>query len=277
MSLTVYRKYTTILMLILFLMAAVVGSASPAYGANMSVELLFPAATLVSDDGDTVVFQVDEAMDCQNIVLYGIWQRLDDNLEANKGMVTLARADGEYISLDADQDFTYTEQGQPKLRQLEMNLQSIDLEPGDYTITLGADINANSGDTLGKDYVWQFSAVEAAEEPAADPAWPEVATLTVSNLKANGVTLTWSAASNATAYKILINGVETVTVTDAVSIDINDLEASTSYTFKVEAGNGEVWTDNGPSITVITAAPQAAEPPQVVVAEISNKGDIHYF
>ena len=135
MSLTVYRKYTTIIMLILFLMTAVVGSASPAYGANMSVELLSPAATLVSDDGDTVVFQVDEAMDCQNIVFkWNFGKGLDDNLEANKGMVTLATADGEYISLDAAQDFTYTEQGQPKLKQLEMNLQSVDLEPGDYRL-----------------------------------------------------------------------------------------------------------------------------------------------
>jgi len=276
MSVTVFRKSTTILMVILFLMMAVVGSAAPAYGANMSVELLSPAATLVSDDGDSVVYQVDEAMNCQNIVFqWNFGKGLDNNLEATKAMVTLAKADGEPISLDTAQDITYTEQNQPKLKKLEMNLQSIDLEPGDYTIRLDAAIKANNGDTLGKEYVWQFSAVEAAEEPSGNPpTWPEAATLTVSNLKANSLTLNWSAASDATAYKIFTNGAETAAVTDAVSIDINDLQASTSYTFKVEAGNGEVWTEDGPSVTVVTAAPEAAVAPQVVVAEIGNKGDI---
>jgi uncharacterized repeat protein (TIGR02059 family) len=277
MNCKVYRKSTTVLMMILFLTMAVVGNVSSAYGQDMSVELLSPAATAVSGDGDAVVFQVNEALESENIVFqWNFGKGLDNNLEASKGLVTLAAAGGEPISLDIAQDFTYTEQEQPKLKQLELNLQNTDLEPGDYTVTLGAAIQANNGDTLGKDYVWRFSVAEAAaEKPAANPpAWPEGATLTASDITADSLTLTWVAASDATAYKVFVDGVETATVNDGVSIELNDLKAGTSYIFKVEAGNGEVWTDDGPSATVATAEAEAAEAPQLVTAEISNKGDI---
>jgi len=135
----------------------------PVQAEDMTVALLSPSATLESEVGSTVTYQVEQEMDSNNIVFqWNFGNGIDTYWNTNIGLVTLAEAGGSSVVLDSS-DFTYTKADSPvKLRQMELNLKSKALEPGkDYTVTLGAAIAANNGtDTLGKDYVWQFSTAD---------------------------------------------------------------------------------------------------------------------
>jgi hypothetical protein len=83
---------------------------------------------------------------------------LDKNLDSNLQQISLKTKNGEPVVLSID-DFKYTKQETPKLRQLELTLKSSALIAAtDYIIEMGAGITANNGtDSLGKTYSWEFS------------------------------------------------------------------------------------------------------------------------
>ena len=144
-------------------MSMIVGM-PPVKAANMTVELLSPAAAFVSADDSKVTYQLNDALDKNNIVFkWNFSNGIDTNLDASKGHISLAEAGSTSIDL-TNAEFKYSKVETPvKLRQLELSLKSTALEAGkDYTITLGAAIKANNGDELGKDYIWQFSTAAAS-------------------------------------------------------------------------------------------------------------------
>ena len=83
---------------------------------------------------------------------------IDDKLESNLQQISLKTKNGEPVVLSAD-DFNYTKQDTPKLRQLELTLKSSPLAADtEYIIEMGAGITANNGkDSLGKIYSWEFT------------------------------------------------------------------------------------------------------------------------
>ncbi|NLV23068.1 MAG: hypothetical protein GXY49_14000, partial [Syntrophomonadaceae bacterium] len=52
------RSYTAIIVALFFIMSMIIG-VPPVQAADMTVELLSPAATFISDDGSTVIYQVN--------------------------------------------------------------------------------------------------------------------------------------------------------------------------------------------------------------------------
>ncbi|TNJ64358.1 S-layer protein [Paenibacillus hemerocallicola] len=100
--------------------------------------------------------------------------------------------------------------------------------------------------------------IQLTYDPNADaeaPAWAGNAALTATNVSQTQLQLTWSGATDNTAvtgYKLYQGGQEIATVTGNV-YDVTGLLSSTSYTFKVEAGDASGnWSANGPSSTVTT-------------------------
>ena len=93
----------------------------------------------------------------------------------------------------------------------------------------------------------------------AAPIWLSGSTLTASDITSTGVTLSWTAANDATAvtgYRIYQNGTLIGTVAGTITTySVTGLSASTSYSFQVQAGNADgLWTSNGPSATTTTSA-----------------------
>ncbi|TEB14841.1 Chitinase A1 precursor [Pelotomaculum sp. FP] len=98
---------------------------------------------------------------------------------------------------------------------------------------------------------------------ASAPSWPTGSTLTPSNIAQNGLTLTWSAATDnagVTGYKVYQDGMELTTVDgDILTYDVTGLTADTQYTFTVQAGNAAgSWSTDGPSTTLSTLPSSAA-------------------
>ncbi len=98
---------------------------------------------------------------------------------------------------------------------------------------------------------------------ASAPSWPTGSTLTPSNIAQNGLTLTWSAATDnagVTGYKVYQDGMELTTVDgDILTYDVTGLTADTQYTFTVQAGNAAGnWSTDGPSTTLSTLPSSAA-------------------
>lgn len=88
------------------------------------------------------------------------------------------------------------------------------------------------------------------------PAWPAGSTLTASGTTKTRTTLSWTAAEDdagVTGYRIFQDNSLIQTVTSAVySCEVTGLSPSTTYTFKVQAGDADNnWTD-GPTVTVRT-------------------------
>jgi chitodextrinase len=72
---------------------------------------------------------------------------------------------------------------------------------------------------------------------SSPPAWPD-AQLDVSNLTAESLTLTWSAATDdtgVTGYTVYQNGSPLASVTDGTSYGVANLGAGTTYTFSIQA------------------------------------------
>lgn len=98
--------------------------------------------------------------------------------------------------------------------------------------------------------------VTAKTTDAAAPTWTNAA-LSVSNITETGLTLTWTAANdniNVANYKIYEGNELIGTVAgDVLSYNVTGLNACTSYTFKVEAGDpSENWSSDGPAATAKT-------------------------
>ncbi|QJD86696.1 S-layer homology domain-containing protein [Cohnella herbarum] len=92
----------------------------------------------------------------------------------------------------------------------------------------------------------------------AQPAWVN-GSLATDRVTSGSVQLRWSGASDSEGimqYKIYRNGAEHASVTGSVySYEATGLSPATTYAFKVEAGNPfDVWSTDGPSVTVTTLA-----------------------
>ncbi|MCY9663446.1 endo-1,4-beta-xylanase [Paenibacillus alginolyticus] len=103
------------------------------------------------------------------------------------------------------------------------------------------------------------------------PAWASSSLLNETDTTANSVKLDWSAAQDAhgvTAYRVFQGNQELVTL-PATTKDflVNGLSPNTSFTFKVEAGDGSNnWSQSGPTITLKTnIGPDASAPQWPVV------------
>ena len=108
-----------------------------------------------------------------------------------------------------------------------------------------------------------------------EPDWNN-ASLLASNLEYSSLMLNWVGASddmNVTQYKIYKNGQELAVTQNTNSYPITGLTAETSYTFRVQAGDADGnWTNNGPTLTVVTPYRAIAE--AMVVVNESTKIDI---
>lgn len=112
-----------------------------------------PSATVENTYQITNPVSLDAIYFCWNFS-NGIDNKLDSNLQ----QISLKTKNGEPVVLSAD-DFNYTKQDTPKLRQLELTLKSSPLAADtEYIIEMGAGITANNGkDSLGKIYSWEFT------------------------------------------------------------------------------------------------------------------------
>ncbi|WP_219930226.1 S-layer homology domain-containing protein, partial [Paenibacillus agaridevorans] len=94
--------------------------------------------------------------------------------------------------------------------------------------------------------------------PELPPVWND-GVLSATNVGTSAVTLTWSGISgdeDVSGYKLYNGSNEIIELGgDVTSYRVTGLTADTAYTFKVEAGtNKNVWSTNGPSVNVRTAA-----------------------
>ncbi len=99
------------------------------------------------------------------------------------------------------------------------------------------------------------------------PTWPVDSLLTVTNISKTSLTLSWEAAADnegVTGYKVFKDGILLESVNGSTTTyNVTGLSPSTSYTFKVEAGDAAGnWTTTGPSVTVTTvpSVPDAEAP-----------------
>ena len=128
----------------------------------------------------------------------------------------------------------------------------------EYTFTIIAkDASSNYSKTGLKDTITTLPNVEPKDTTA--PTWTKESTLTASNVAPWELTLTWKAAQDDTAvtgYKIYRGSELIGTVTGSVMrYNVTGLVSSTSYTFKVEAGDAAGnWSTNGPSTIVTTSS-----------------------
>ena len=252
------QKSSIAMVLTLFFIMSMVLTVPPVQAADMTVELLSPAATLLSDDGTTVTYQVDEALDSANIVFqWNFGNGVDTYLEANEDLVTLTEVGGSSIVLDKSLDFSYAEQQEPKLRQLDLNLQSVELNPGsEYTVTLGAAITANNDATLAKNYIWQFStAVEAGGDPpdTTAPVINLVGSPTVdvplgAAYTDAGATASDNVDGDLTSAIVTVNNVNTSAI------------GSYSVTYNVKDSSENAADEVTRTVNVVAAAPDTTKP-----------------
>ncbi|MBI4733602.1 MAG: S-layer homology domain-containing protein, partial [Rubrobacteridae bacterium] len=88
------------------------------------------------------------------------------------------------------------------------------------------------------------------------PTWPGGAAITSSNLGSTSLELTWTEALDnvaVTNYKIYKNGSLYTTVGAVTTCNVTALSPSTTYTFKVEAGDAaDGWSTDGPQVNETT-------------------------
>jgi chitodextrinase len=127
--------------------------------------------------------------------------------------------------------------------------------PGAITVT-GAAIGTTDITIAFNDTAHTVATVTITVLPKL-PTWPADSKLEASGITSNGVTLTWTAAQDATAvtgYRIYQDGTLIATVNGSrTSYEVKGLSASTAYHFQVQAGNAEnVWSTSGPDIHITT-------------------------
>ncbi|MEC0226343.1 fibronectin type III domain-containing protein [Paenibacillus alba] len=94
-------------------------------------------------------------------------------------------------------------------------------------------------------------------EDTTPPTWAASSTLATDDIASTGVNLNWSAAQDAsgvTAYRVFQGNQELVTLPAATTtFHVEGLLPNTTYSFKVEAGDGSNnWSVTGPSRTIKT-------------------------
>lgn len=91
------------------------------------------------------------------------------------------------------------------------------------------------------------------------PAWPAGSTLTAGSTTMTGVALSWTVATDdieVTGYRVYQGNTLLKTVTGAVySCEVTGLSSSTTYTFRVQAGDADNNWTYGPTVTVRTDSP----------------------
>lgn len=94
------------------------------------------------------------------------------------------------------------------------------------------------------------------------PTWPGGSSLTASGIGTGSLALTWSAATDntgVTGYRIYKNGSLEKAVGNVLTTVITGLSSSTTYSFKVEAGDAAGnWSTNGPETTATTSKPSSS-------------------
>ncbi|MBC7105054.1 MAG: fibronectin type III domain-containing protein [Firmicutes bacterium] len=109
------------------------------------------------------------------------------------------------------------------------------------------------------------------------PTWPAGSQLTATGVTADGVTLSWPAASDnvaVTAYRIYRDGRRTAEVAgNVLTYRVTGLSAGTRYTFEVEAGDGAGnWSADRPSVTATT---RTAPPAGLAVVPVPAPSEVH--
>ncbi|GMX62814.1 hypothetical protein Elgi_26210 [Paenibacillus elgii] len=87
------------------------------------------------------------------------------------------------------------------------------------------------------------------------PTWPTASRLNAADVRSSSVRLSWSAAEDdtmVTGYK-LFKGSDLIATVTGTTYDVTGLTPSTTYRFKVEAGDAEGnWSTTGPAADVTT-------------------------
>ncbi|TXK82486.1 fibronectin type III domain-containing protein [Paenibacillus sp. N3.4] len=135
-------------------------------------------------------------------------------------------------------------------------------------------IEVEAVDAYGNKAKYPFQLVITTADPydIGAPKWPTNSQITANEITGTSVKLSWTPAIDdigVTGYRLYMNGkpiggdvkftpvnsANTVSAT-STSYTVTGLTPGTSYTFKVEAGDGRSkWTGTGPSVNIVTAVP----------------------
>ncbi|MFA7077136.1 MAG: fibronectin type III domain-containing protein [Syntrophomonas sp.] len=156
--------------------------------------------------------------------------------------------------------------------QIEGLYGIIAVEPGEYYVSNGKNTHAlalrgdgeiaawglNGSGQLGDGTnITSLAPVQVLfDKGTIAPQWSDK-TLTSSNLGQNSLTLTWAPATDdvcAAAYRVYQNGqIIGEAAGYTTTFNVTGLEAGTTYSFKVEAGDGaKNWSSDGPMLEVTT-------------------------
>lgn len=164
------------------------------------------------------------------------------------------------ITVEDSEGYLYSSAGDGKSFRLP--------EGGAYTYTVSkvGYISQSAGFTVDTDLILP---IELEANPVqVQPSWPAGSTLTASHVGNTELTLTWTPAAGdneVSGYRVY-NGTDLMsTVTGSVySYSLNGLSPSTTYTFKVEAGDADNnWSIDGP-VAVITTLPDETTPSDTI-------------
>ncbi|UKS27026.1 S-layer homology domain-containing protein [Paenibacillus sp. HWE-109] len=135
------------------------------------------------------------------------------------------------------------------------------------TVSLG--VNKMSLGMLSNDTVVQTSPSQLDAQIKLEtiaPVWSENSKVTVDQVSVNSLKLTWIGATDnvgVTGYRIY-NGshLAAAVAAPASTLTVANLQASTTYTFRVQAGDAAGnWTNDGPFVTVQTASESGSSEP----------------
>ncbi len=111
---------------------------------------------------------------------------------------------------------------------------------------------------------------------AGPPVWPTDSSLAFSGVTQTTAALIWPEAAGlvpVTGYQIYQNGVLVDTVDSlTLSYNITGLTSNTTYSFQVQAGNGDgIWSSNGPTASVTTRAPSSGRSSSSSVEDVKKE------
>lgn len=167
--------------------------------------------------------------------------------------------DGKITGVDSTME--YQKQGADEWTTV-IGVEVINLDIGTYYVRYKETSTHNASDSLT--VIISNPTIPEPTEDTEAPVWAEGSTVTA-NAGTSNVTLTWATDAatdnvDVTAYRVSWtqgNEGKTQDITDgnAISTLIIGLNSSTTYTFKLEAGDAAGnWSDNGPTVTVTTRA-----------------------
>ncbi|WP_202915278.1 glycosyl hydrolase family 95 catalytic domain-containing protein [Paenibacillus paridis] len=202
-----------------------------------------------SGEKDVYLFWPQTGFNLSYVTL-NILQANDDSTVYRDVSFDVSPADA-VITVEDSEGYWYSSSGDGKSFRLP--------EGGAYTYTVSkvGFISQSAGFTVDTDVVLPIEL--ESNRIQVQPSWPAGSTLTASQVGSKELTLAWTPAAGDTevaGYRVY-NGTDLVsTVTGSVySYTLNGLSPSTTYTFKVEAGDAEDnWSTDGPSTSATTTA-----------------------